>query len=147
VTCADNHHEFPVVVDLVASRWPAAAITLSFVGTSTDLVPRTPDLVPRYTDVMPSLAEGLRRAAAHGLTVGGFDSMCGLPLCLVPGDRDALRSLAQLAQLAEIGDGEDGGEFVHPPPCEACVLKRRCFGLRRGYAELHGWRELTPIVA
>jgi MoaA/NifB/PqqE/SkfB family radical SAM enzyme len=151
VLCTRNLHELPAFVELVAARWPAAAITVSFVAASTDLVPRTAELVPRYADVMPALVEALARAAAHDIEVGGFDSMCGIPLCLVP------RSLAPFFALAELppnanadadadaDTGADGGEFVKPRGCESCVLQSRCFGLRRGYAELHGTAELRPV--
>jgi MoaA/NifB/PqqE/SkfB family radical SAM enzyme len=141
VLCELNRHEFPAFVDLVAERFAGAAITVSFVGMSTDLVPRTRALVPRYADVLPALEEGLRRAAAHGIAVGGFDSMCGLPLCLVPDDR------REFFGLAEVPHGYDRGEFVHPAPCDECVLKPRCFGLRRAYARMYGTGELRPIRA
>jgi pyruvate-formate lyase-activating enzyme len=141
VFCTRNVAEFPAFVDLVASRWPTAAITVSFVAASTDLVPRTPDLVPRYTDVMPALVDGLARARAHGLEVGGFDSMCGIPLCLVPGP------LAQFFALAELGSDAAADEFTKPAACTTCALQTRCFGLRRGYAELHGASELRPVSA
>ncbi|MEX1368737.1 MAG: radical SAM protein [Nannocystaceae bacterium] len=140
VLCQLNHHELPAFVDLVAQRWPAAAITLSFVGTSTDLVPREAWLVPRYRDVLPSLRQGLSLAREHGLEVGGFDSMCGLPLCLVPDD------LRPFFRLAELPSGYDGGEFIQPAPCRGCVLQSRCFGLRRGYAQMYGWDELRPVT-
>jgi hypothetical protein len=141
VLCTPNYAEFPAFVELVGRRWPAAAITVSFVGMSTDLVPRRPDLVPRYRDVREPLAEGLRRAEALGVEVEGFDSMCGLPACLVPGD------ISRFFDLPEVPAGYDGGEFVHPAPCRTCVLKTRCFGLRRSYAEMYGDGELSPIVA
>jgi MoaA/NifB/PqqE/SkfB family radical SAM enzyme len=141
VLCAHNLAEFPAFVEMVADRWSRAAITVSFVAPSTDLVPRTPELVPRYADVLPQLEAGLRIAAARGLEVGGFDSMCGIPLCLVPGDR------REFFGLAELPGGYDRGEFVKTGPCDRCVLERRCFGVRRGYAELFGTDELRPIAA
>nr|MCH9685441.1 hypothetical protein [Deltaproteobacteria bacterium] len=140
VLCEPNRHQFPAFVDQVAQRWPQAAITVSFVGMSTDLVPRETWLVPRYRDVLPPLAEGLSRARRHGLEVGGFDSMCGLPLCLVPEDRRPFHALAELPK------SYDGGEFLKPAPCARCVLQTRCFGLRRGYARMYGWDELRPIT-
>ncbi|MEM6991359.1 MAG: radical SAM protein [Myxococcota bacterium] len=139
VLCRPNAEEFPAFVNLVAARWPHAAITVSFVGMSTDLVPRTRALVPRYREVMPALTEGVRRAGVHGIEVEGFDSMCGIPLCLAPVPSEHFASLA--APPADY----DGGEFVHPPPCRACSLQTRCFGLRRGYADLYGWDELRPL--
>lgn len=140
VLCELNRHELPAFVALVAERWPRAAITISFVGMSTDLVPREAWLVPRYRDVLPPLSQAMALARAHGLAVGGFDSMCGLPLCLVPGDRTAFLSLSTLPS------GGDGGEFVKPAPCASCVLESRCFGLRRGYAQMYGWDELRPVT-
>lgn len=141
VLCEPNRHELPAFVALVAQRWPAAAITISFVGMSTDLVPRERWLVPRYRDVLPPLREGLQLARTQGLEVGGFDSMCGLPLCLVPDD------LRPFFALAELPEGGGDGEFVKPAPCAGCVLQSRCFGLRRGYAQMYGWDELRPVTS
>jgi molybdenum cofactor biosynthesis enzyme MoaA len=139
VLCTPNHHEFPAFVELVAQRWPGAAINCSFVAPSTDLVPRTASLVPRYRDVLPSLAAGLREATRLDVEVGGFDSMCGIPLCLVPTD------LQPFFALAELPAGYDRGEFLKPAACRQCVLEPRCFGIRRGYAELYGAAELRPV--
>ncbi len=140
VLCELNRHEFPAFIAMVASRWSQAAVTVSFVGMSTDLVPREAWLVPRYRDVLPALRDGLSLARQRGLEVGGFDSMCGLPLCLVPDD------LRPFFSLADIPSGYDGGEFVKPAPCKGCVLQSRCFGLRRGYAQMYGWDELSPVT-
>jgi len=140
VLCELNREQFPAFVAMMAERWPAAALTVSFVGTSTDLVPRAPWLVPRYRDVLPALQRGLALARTRGLEVGGFDSMCGLPLCLVPDD------LRPFFDLAPIPPDSDGGEFIKPAPCERCVLQSRCFGLRRGYAQMYGWEELSPVT-
>ena len=141
VFCAPNAATFPDHVDLVARRWPAAILVVSFVAPSTDVVPHTPDLVPRYTEVLPHLAEGLRRAEAAGLRVEGFEAMCGIPLCLVPG------ALSPYVALAEVPEGFDQGEFRHVAACEGCALRDRCFGIRRGYAELHGVGELRAVTA
>lgn len=153
VLCTRNHHELPAFVALVAERWPRAAITLSFVGTSTDLVPRQPWLVPRYADVLPALRRAMALARARGLELGGFDSMCGLPLCLVPEDPRAFLSLAELPRAVRDADtrrrtsAEQADEFVKPAACARCVLESRCFGLRRGYAQLYGTDELVPVTA
>jgi hypothetical protein len=81
----------------------------------------------------------MRAATRCGVEVGGFDSMCGIPLCLVPGD------LQPFFALAEVPAGYDRGEFLKPAACEQCVLEPRCFGIRRGYAELYGAAELRPL--
>lgn len=142
VFCRPNLAEFPAFVDLVAQRWPTAAITASFVAPSTDLVPHTRALVPSHSEVLAPLVEGLRRARARGIDVGGFESMCGIPLCLVPAE-----ALAPLLRLAEITEGIDRGEFAKGPECSDCGHSRRCYGVRRGYAELYGTAELRPFPA
>src|SRR5439155_16308091 len=49
VFCQANRGNFPSFVDFVAARWPSAAIVFSFVGSHTDVVPRTSALIPRFT--------------------------------------------------------------------------------------------------
>jgi molybdenum cofactor biosynthesis enzyme MoaA len=137
VLCERNWRQFAEFVDLVARRWPKASIVVSFVGPSTELVPRDRELIPRYEDVLPVLAEGIRRAEALGVKLHGFESMCGVPLCLVP------RDLAGYFQLAEVRD--EPGEFLKTEACHACSLEKRCWGLRRGYAELYGTGELRAV--
>ena len=138
VLCSRNYRELPAMIALCAERWPTAAVCISFVAPSSDVVPRETALVPRYSDVLPFVAEALAVAHARKVTVHGFESMCGLPLCLVPA------ALADDA-LAEIPVGFDGGEFVKPDVCRPCSLASRCYGVRRGYAELYGTDELRPI--
>lgn len=137
VFCGINRADFPTYIEMVAARWPGAPVTVSHVAPSTDVVPHDASLIPRYTDVMPSLAEGIRRAKRLGVELTGFESMCGVPLCQVPDDVSAFFRLAEAPP--------DGGEFVKADACRACALDRRCFGVRRGYAELHGTSELRPV--
>jgi MoaA/NifB/PqqE/SkfB family radical SAM enzyme len=139
VFCQANRDDFPNLVELVAARWPRASIVFSFVGSHTDVVPRTRALIPRFSEVMPSLVAGLARARAGGLRVSGFDSMCGLPLCLVP---EAERATFSAVALAE---GAGAGEFVKAEACGRCAAQQRCYGVRRGYAELYGTDELQPL--
>lgn len=140
VLCQTNYRQFPAFVRMVAARWPQADVNVSFVAPSTDLVPRTRALIPRYEDVLPHVAEGMRVGDAEGITVDGFESMCGIPLCLVPGD------LQRFIPLSDAVPGASAEEFVKPAGCASCVLQTRCFGLRRGYAELYGTEALRPVL-
>ncbi len=140
VICQANLHELPDWVALLAARWPRAFANISFVAPSTDVVPREHALVPRYAEVLPRLAEALALAARLGLEIGGFESMCGIPLCLVP------NSAGRFAALPELLPGFDAGEFVKPAACSRCSLASRCHGVRRGYVELHGDAELRPVL-
>jgi MoaA/NifB/PqqE/SkfB family radical SAM enzyme len=138
VLCGANYTDLPAMIRLCATRWPRAAVCISFIAPSSDVVPRDRRLVPRYSDVLPFVAEALALAHALKVAVHGFESMCGLPLCLVPAGRFA-------DELAEIPPGFDGGEFLKTDACRRCGLESRCYGVRRGYAELHGTDELRPV--
>lgn len=142
VFCQANMHEFADFVRLIAGRWPQAWANFSFVAASTDLVPKEIALIPKYSEMLPFLADGLAEAARLGVQVVGFESMCGLPLCLIPPpfDRETL-------QLGEIPQGTDAGEFVKADACQTCRYDKVCYGLRRGYAELHGTAELVTVPA
>jgi organic radical activating enzyme len=139
VFCEANRADFPAYIEMVARRWPGATVTVSHVAASTDVVPLEKALIPRYTDVMPAMAEGVRLARRLGVELTGFESMCGVPLCQVPDD------LSPFFDLAEAPP--DGGEFMKTEVCGGCSLERRCFGVRRGYAALHGTTELRAIAA
>jgi len=139
VFCELNRADFPAYVQLCARRWPRAVLTVSFVAPSTDLVPRDRTLVPRYSEVKPYLGEGLRVARQLGAQVVGFESVCGLPFCQIPGDA------AALFDLPEIPLDADRSEFVREQACGDCALGSRCWGLRRGYAELYGTGELVAV--
>ena len=140
VFCQANRHDFPRFVDDVAERWPGIAVVFSFVGSHTDVVPRSASLIPRFADVIPSLVAGLARARARGVEIFGFESMCGLPLCLVPEEERG--AFSKLPLPAEAGSGE----FVKAEACERCAESYRCYGVRRGYAELYGTDELRALT-
>ncbi len=140
VLCETNYTELPAFVRLLAARWPKAMANVSFVAPSTDVVPRDREFIPRYADVLPFLEEAISEAARLGVRIGGFESMCGIPLCLVPA------SLEPFFDKSAIVEGFDQGEFVKTDACRACELSTRCFGLRRGYLELHGEHELRPVT-
>jgi MoaA/NifB/PqqE/SkfB family radical SAM enzyme len=138
VVCASNHALIEEHVRLVAARWPVAELSISFVAPSTDLVPRDASLIPRYTDALPAIRRAVALAAELGVRITGFESMCGLPLCLAPTDP------ANVASLPEITD--DRGEFVRGEACASCDVATKCWGLRSGYAAIYGTSELTAIA-
>jgi MoaA/NifB/PqqE/SkfB family radical SAM enzyme len=140
VICQANLHQLSAWVTLLADRWPKAFANISFVAPSTDVVPREHALVPRYEEALPALAEAVALAESRGLEIGGFESMCGIPLCLVP------QSLSRFFELSDVPPGFDAGEFIKTSACGRCSLASRCFGIRRGYVALHGESELRPVL-
>ncbi|MBK8253447.1 MAG: radical SAM protein [Polyangiaceae bacterium] len=139
VICQSNASNLPEYVRFVARRWPKTFLNVSFVAPSTDVVPREEEFIPRYRDVIPFIEEGLHEARRLGIEMGGFESMCGIPLCLVP------TSLDSYFRLTSIPPGFDKGEFVKTETCNACDLAAGCYGLRRGYYEMHGDNELKAV--
>jgi sulfatase maturation enzyme AslB (radical SAM superfamily) len=140
VICRANQLELVPFVQLVAARWPRALVNVSFVAASTDVVPRDESLVPRYTEVIPALDAAISEAELSGVQIGGFQAMCGLPLCLVPE-----RARPRVTDV--IPEGFDGGEFVKADACQRCDLRATCYGIRRSYVELYGSGELEPVVS
>lgn len=138
VICQTNLHQLRDYIALIAERWPRAYVNISFVAPSSDVVPRDVKLVPRYADALPLLAEAIADATRLGLRIGGFESMCGIPLCLVPTSLEGV-------DIAEVPDGFDRGEFVKAEACASCRMEGRCYGLRRGYEAMHGSSELRPF--
>lgn len=141
VICQTNFEDLVPFVRMVGLRWPHASINISFVAASTDVVPRDRELVPRYSDVLPHVAAAIVEARSQGVEIGGFASMCGIPLCLVP------EEFGEHYAQGAIPEGFDGGEFVYPEACATCDLAQRCYGVRRSYADLHGIGELRPVRA
>ncbi len=139
VICSLNADDFVDVVELVATRWPGFDLTFSFVAPSTDLVPRTKALIPRYSDMAEPMRLGFARARELELEVTGFESMCAIPHCLKP---DGLESYAGLSPVEA---GLERGEFLKPPICADCSQRDQCWGIRRGYVDLHGDAELRPF--
>ncbi len=139
VFCESNAHDFPAFIQLVAARWPSAIVCVSFVAASTDMVPKTAALIPRYSDIQRPLQEGVRAAQKLGLRVTGFDSMCGLPLCLAPPE------VVDAMALDDVPGGYASDEMTRGEACEGCKARNKCFGVRVGYAALHGTDELRAI--
>jgi MoaA/NifB/PqqE/SkfB family radical SAM enzyme len=139
VICTANQDDLPDVVQLASARWPGVALNVSFIAPSTDVVPCEPWLVPRYSDVLPRLEQARARAALLGVKMIGFESMCGIPLCLVPAE------LTTSADGRTIPQGADDGEFMRVEACADCDLSTRCWGVRRSYAGIHGTGEMRPV--
>lgn len=133
-----NHRELVDLVGLVADRWPRAELGLSFVAPSSDLVPRDRELIPRYREVVPSVEAAVAAARARGVALGSFVTMCGLPLCVISDE-------ARAEVIGRLPEGGDGGAFVHPPACDGCALRGRCYGVRQGYLDLYDAAELRPV--
>ena len=137
VVCETNRRELVEYVRLVSERWPRAIVNLSFVAPSSDVVPRDRGLIPRYSDALPAIAAAVAEARRLGLASWG-SSRCAVCPCASSPPRRATSALGELPA------GFDEGEFVKPPACSACTKSASCWGLRKGYAEIHGTSELRP---
>ena len=140
VVCQRNHHELPHFVPWALERWPGVQISIAFVAPSSDVVPKEKSLIPQYKDVLPDLAAAVREGDRLGVTLLGFEAMCGVPVCLMPPE------LKSKFKAFEIAQGFDAGEFVRGAACQGCVYASRCYGLRRGYMDLYGDGELRTVT-
>ena len=138
VICNRNANHMAEWIRWVSHRWPTVRVNFSFVGLISDVVPRDADLLPRYSDVLPQLEDALVQAEELNLAIGQFHSMCGIPLCMAPEVTQSYLSLADIDQSLGLD------EFIQPEPCQSCELQTKCFGIRKGYARLHGTAELVP---
>ena len=141
VITRQNAHDLTDWLELTVKRWPSALPNVSFVAPSSDVVPRDREMIPTYSQVVPELHRALVRAQELQVEVVGFESMCGIPLCLVPPE------VGRQLGGSDLPSDFHGGEFVKPEPCSRCSLNRKCYGLRRGYDALHGHGELRPVPA
>lgn len=139
VICTLNRDDLVDTVRLVGARWPGTTLNVSFVAPVTDVVPRTTALVPRYRDVLPEVDRAVAEADALGVTLAGFESMCGIPFCLLPS-----RLAARIPSRGSDDDAAEG-EFVRAAACERCDYRADCWGLRRGYSAIYGVDELAPL--
>jgi MoaA/NifB/PqqE/SkfB family radical SAM enzyme len=134
-----NFRETPAFVERVLARWSTRpSLLFSFVAPM-DRVPKEGWLVPRFTDAAPPLRAALDRCREAGLRFSGPGSFCGLPLCILDGDR------RYYPDRHPVPDGSVSSEFLHPPVCDSCSERAHCRGVRTAYAALHGVSELHSI--
>ncbi len=128
------------LVQLIHDRWPAAALTVSVVTHSTEIVPRDATTMPQWSAVAEDLAKAWELAHALNVDIGGIHSKAGIPLCGLP--KVVARSLA----LSLIPEDAGGQDFVRPPACTGCAMRGYCLGVRTGYLALYGDGEVRPFT-
>lgn len=96
-------------------------------------------IVPRYAEIREGLAAAIENCIALGLHVGNVSVMCGVPACILDGDRRLLGDLLPVATEPSNSD------FIKPERCAGCSLDRYCYGVRRYYVELYGDEEIHPV--
>jgi MoaA/NifB/PqqE/SkfB family radical SAM enzyme/SAM-dependent methyltransferase len=107
-------------------------------------------LIPPVADV----ARRVREAIEYGLAKNPDAKYAhdGIPFCLLPGHEDRYDDLKthRFATMIEIGEQDffpvDDRAKVQPSQCDPCSIRGACPGLYRGYAEVHGFGELTPVT-
>lgn len=141
-----NYRILPEYVDWLCTRFDARrdgklSLNIAFVGVFGVLDwQREPDrvrrLLPRLSDVAPYLRDAIERCFAQGLAVGGFETACGVPRCLLGNDPRLFPPHRPM---------EPEPDFVKPAACGTCRVNASCYGLRRAYVSLYGTDELRPI--
>jgi MoaA/NifB/PqqE/SkfB family radical SAM enzyme/SAM-dependent methyltransferase len=108
-------------------------------------------LTPKVTDVAASVRDAIEYGLAKTAGEGPHFAHDGLPFCLLPGHEaryDDLKTHA-FRTMVEIGEPDffpvDDLHKVQPEACDECALRGPCPGLYRGYPEVHGVGELSPV--
>lgn len=131
-----------------------------------------PEITPRYTDVIPYLLKAIILSEKHWrrktFTFGGFP-LCTLPQALRESDDLLRRHMGEYRDLStdcsvrqdgegfgieEVADGrsrfnwQDRKRFDlknAPPACSSCSKVHLCEGVWRGYMDIHGQDEFSPV--
>ena len=107
-----------------------------------------PDLLPSFDQVEPHLPEAIRLALDHGMAV---HNALTIPPCRFGGRVDLTLEYARLRQFELEGKTFDTQtdlvrrEKTKAPSCRRCVLDPYCYGVWKGYADVHGLDDLRPL--
>lgn len=107
--------------------------------------PLQPDVLPTLREVVGPLRQALDVCLQQGLPFSRLAHPCGVPPCLLDGDRRYYPELDEwrfAPGMAE--DLPEGGEGK-PETCRLCAFDAFCPGVREAYARRHGTAELVPI--
>lgn len=131
-----------------------------------------PEITPRYTQVVPYLVKAIVLAETHWkkntFTFGGFP-LCTLPPSLRNNDELLKKHMGEYRDLStDCSIKQDGGGFgieeirdgrsrfnwqdrkrfdlKHAPDaCHSCSKVALCEGVWKGYVDIHGQREFSPV--
>jgi hypothetical protein len=97
-----------------------------------------PSILPEPDRLRAVLRKVIDRAFALGIEVSGLDGPCGPPLCAFGADR-------RITALTPIPERLDGRAYL--PACDACAVRRACFGVRVADVELYGDACALPLAS
>jgi MoaA/NifB/PqqE/SkfB family radical SAM enzyme/SAM-dependent methyltransferase len=149
VTRQNVNHLRPIVDALLS--YPDVVLKFSMVQPKGGGDKHFDRLIPKVSLV----ADKVRDAIEYGLekTSGrGLYAHDGIPFCMLPGHEEKYDDLKthRFATMIEIGEPDffpvDDRAKVQPEACDDCSIRGACPGLYRGYAEVHGFTELVPVV-
>jgi len=138
VICRRNADTLPEYVDFVAETLPGVEICFSIAapiyGRSMDAT-----IVPRYSELRAPLTAALEKCIARGVGFSGLAEGCGLPLCILGGER------CFFPNLRRVRPSPSDNSFLRLERCAGCALGSFCLGVRRFYISLYGDGEISPL--
>ena len=134
-----NVHCLADFARFAAAEFPGAPVNYSFIAPLFDACAR-PDIVPSFAAAAPRLLDALDACDALGAPVDGLEPHWGMPPCVIGADARYF-SCMRPARMSDIPP-----DFVKRADCPQCALDAACFGVRKGYAALHGLEELRPLI-
>lgn len=139
VLCPENVAKVPAFARYLWERGLCGKLCFLFAAPIVPELAR-PDRVLRFSDGLGPLREALEYCLEVGAPFDGLSERCGLPECLLAGDR---RIYGQAVRIVEANRAHD---FVDALACRSCIRRDYCYRVRGLYAYLYGVAEFRPIL-
>ncbi len=150
VLTTHNAQDVADFIGWLARRFPAIHDVDVMINQHMGEGKKHPELLPRFSDIAPGLTQAQALAARHGIRL---NNALTFPPCLFGDKPEETLEAKRMRAFERHGKEPDAHtlmvarEKVKAPVCHKCRYDRYCFGVWKGYAEVHGLDELKPIPA
>lgn len=154
VNCVITRHNVDHLRGVVDSilPYPDVHLNLSMVEPKGGGAALFEHLMPRVSYVAERVRDAIEHGRERASAAGPTFSHGALPLCLMPGLESSFGDLKshRFATMIEVGEPDffpvdDLNKLQPEETCRGCSLSGACPGLYRGYHEIHGHAELSPV--
>ena len=148
VLTTHNATDLPGFVRWLGERLPAVRDVDVMINQHMGEGKNHPELLPRFSDLAPHLTQALALASERGIRL---NNALTFPPCLFGDSPEQTLEYKRMIAFERHGQGPDphtllvAREKVKSDACAGCRYNPYCFGVWRGYADVHGLDELRPI--
>jgi hypothetical protein len=138
VICTKNHRYTASFAKFMIRRFRLDVLTL-LMATPTYAELAHPGIIVRYSDAAPFIMKALDLCIESGQRFEGLWEKCGVPLCVLGGNR------AYFPRARLIPEEDRSRDFTDVSACGTCAVRDRCFRVRKLYIKLYGTAEFRPV--